>query len=95
MKEYNKQFDYRGYQFNITIYLDYKVEKRINGKTWSKIRINCLGSDNYYKTEEFLPELIGDKIYEHMDLARQYVDNKLTGPPLSETENKLIKLGFK
>lgn len=95
MKEYNKQFDYRGYQFNITIFLDYKTERRPNGLTWCKIRVNCLGSDNYYKTEEFLVEFIEDTINEHMNIARQYVDKKLTGPKLSQTEQRLVDIGFK
>lgn len=32
----NKQFEYRGFNFNIKVELNTKVEKRIDGERWQK-----------------------------------------------------------
>ena len=48
----NNQFEYRGFNFNIKVELNTKVEKRINGERWHTITTNCMDADNYYKKEE-------------------------------------------
>lgn len=88
----NKQFEYRGYKFNIKIELNTRVEKRINGDRYHTVTTNCLGYDNYYKKEEVNDKLLEVFIHGCEAEAQKYVDRKLDG---NEIENRLSKLGFK
>ena len=42
----NKQFEYRGFNFNIKVELNTKVEKCIGGERWHTVTTNCMDADN-------------------------------------------------
>lgn len=48
----NKQFKHRGFNFNIKVELNTKVERKIDGERWHTVTTNCIDVDNYYKKEE-------------------------------------------
>ena len=89
----NKQFEYRGFNFNIKVELNTKVEKRIDGERWHTITINCMDVDNYYKKEEVNDKLLVMYVQDCERLAKKYVDEKLDGKPSPDA--RLSELGFK
>lgn len=96
MKEYNKQFEYRGYQFNILVELDYRIEYTKEVEFYvHRITCNCMGFDNYYNQNISVTDELVARIEKSISDAREYVDQKLDGPPLPDHEKKLIDLGFK
>lgn len=90
----NKQFEYRGYNFNIRVDLNTKIERRPNGRRWHTITINCIDDQDYNKTAEvedaFLEVFIGNIEY----TAKEFIDNKEDGKKKNLDEQRLIKLGF-
>jgi len=92
MKEYNKQFEYRGYQLNILVELGYTTQGLSD---IHRIVSNCMGFNDYLKTTFSLSNELESNIEEDIERIRQYVDNKIDGPPLPDYEQRLIKLGFK
>ena len=89
----NKQFEYRGFNFNIKVELNTKVEKRINGERWHTITTNCMDVDNYYKEEEVSDKFLVVCVQDCERLAKKYVDEKLDGKPSPDA--RLSELGFK
>ena len=89
----NKQFKYRGFNFNIKVELNTKVEKRIDGERWHTVTINCTDVDNYYKKEEVNDNLLVMYVQDCERLAKKYVDEKLDGKPSPDA--RLSELGFK
>ena len=89
----NKQFEYRGFNFNIKVELSTKVEKRIDGERWHTITINCMDVDNYYKKEEVNDKFLVVCVQDCERLAKKYVDEKLDGKPSPAV--RLSELGFK
>ena len=90
-----KLIEYKGFKFVITIDLDVKVEKRIDGKRWHEIRITNLNESFYQaikKIENPYLEASLDIMIEHVE---SFVDGKLNSPAKSETVILLEKLGFK
>lgn len=94
--EYNKKYTYRGYEFNICVKLNTKVERGLNGSRFHTIISNCLGHDNYYsKDETVTSEIIEYKIREELNAIREYVDKKLNHESeMDETIQLLTNLGF-
>ena len=72
----NKQFEYRGFNFNIKVELNTKVEKRIDGERWHTVTTNCMDFDNYYKKEEVNDKFLVICVQECERLAKMYVDEK-------------------
>ena len=89
----NKQFEYRGFNFNIKVELNTKVEKRIDGERWHTITTNCMDVDNYYKKEEVNDKYLVGCVQDCERLAKKYVDEKLDGKPSPDA--RLSELGFK
>lgn len=89
----NKQFEHRGYNFNIKVELNTKVEKRLDGERWHTVVTNCLGVDNYYKKELVKDSNIETYVQYCERLAKKYVDDKLD--KTSTVDKRLTDLGFK
>ena len=89
----NKQFEYRGFNFNIKVELNTKVEKRIDGERWHTVTINRMDVDNYRKKEEVNDKSLVVYVQDCERLAKKYVDEKLDGKPSPDA--RLSELGFK
>ncbi len=91
-KDYNKIFEYKGYQFNIKVILNTKIDKHPNGQRWHTVTINDTGPSNYYqRDEDVLDADITTAIANVIKHAQDFVDKK---NQLTETETTLINLGF-
>ncbi len=89
----NKQFEYRGFNFNIKVELNTKVEKRKDGERWHTVTTNCMDVDNYYKKEEVNDRFLVMYVQDCERLAKKYVDEKLDGK--TSPDARLAELGFK
>ena len=88
----NKQFDYKGYKFNIKVELNTRVERGINGERWHTVTTNCIDFDNYYKKEEVKDKFLEFCVQDTERLAKQYIDEKEDGKKSSD--DRLSSLGF-
>lgn len=88
----NKQFEYRGFNFNIKVDLNTKLERRIDGEIWHTVIINCMEID-YYKEYEVNDNFLVVCVKDYERLAKKYVDKKLDGRPSPDA--RLSALGFK
>jgi len=88
----NKEFEYRGYKFNIKVELNYRVERRMNGDKWHLITINCMDCDNYYRKKDVEDSKLELTIRLETELAKAHVDSRL-GP--EEADPRLLALGFR
>lgn len=93
MSKLNKEFEYKTYKFNISVDLNTKVEKRMNGKKWHTIITNCMGGNNYYQKQEVETYQLEEAVKEHKQNAIDYID-KLTYKQQSFEEQILSGLGF-
>ena len=93
MNIYNKQFEHQGYQFNIKVELDHRVERRPFGKREHLVVVNEMGPTNYY--EKFLVESsnLPGEISSATNRARLWVEN-LQNEQKTEDEKLLESLGF-
>ena len=91
---YNKEFEYRGYQMNIKIEKDTKIEKRIDGNRWHTVTTNCMGHDNYYQKDEVLDNALEVYLFNAENKAKEYIDKKLDNTTDDFTK-RLNSLGFK
>ena len=91
--EMNKEYEYRGFKFNIKVKLNTKQERHIDGKIWHTVIINDMGMGSYYKTEEIEEKRL--KMYLKMDvpiMIEKYVDEQIDGS--IGIEKELKQLGF-
>ena len=89
----NKEFEYRGFNFNIKVELNTKVERRIGGERWHTVTINCMNLDNYYNKEQINDKLLVLYVQDCERVAKKYVDAKLDEKP--RVDERLSELGFK
>jgi hypothetical protein len=89
----NKVHEYRGYKFNIKVELNYKVEKRIDGKRAHKVTLNDLGASYYYETKLTETCALEENIQLMIDDAQTWVDKREDGSKTFE-EKLLASLGF-
>jgi hypothetical protein len=88
----NKQFEYRGYKFNIKVELNVKTERSLNGRTWHKMTTNSMGNDGYYREEEVENRFFEGAVMCAEQAAQEYANGKIDGKP---TQNEVLtKLGF-
>ena len=91
---YNKEFEYRGYQMNIKIEKDTKIEKRIDGNRWHTVTTNCMAHDNYYQKDEVLDNALEVYLFNAENKAKEYIDKKFDNTTDDFTK-RLNSLGFK
>ncbi len=94
MTTMTKIHEYCNYTFKITVHLNHKVEKRIDGKREHKVIVfNTTGAYDYCHSE--LVETVN--LEEHINLmiedAEKWVDNKINGDKSPE-QLILISMGF-
>ena len=90
----NKEYEYRGYKFNIKVELNHKIEKRIDGKREHKITLNDMGVTNYYQTHLAETHNLEEIIFYMTEDAEKWVDTRIDGDKTSE-QLLLEHLGFK
>jgi len=93
MNTMNKQFEHRGYNFNIKVELNTRVERGMNGDRYHTITVNCMDKDNYYVKEEVNDKHLTLYIHSAIIVAQKYVDEKIDG--VSTADKRLTELGFK
>jgi len=93
MSVMNKEFDYRGYKFNIKVELNTRAERRMDGERWHTVTVNCMDFDNYYKKEEVKDRFLELCVQDAERLAKQYIDEKEDGK--KPDDERLSALGFK
>jgi len=89
-----KQYTYRGYTFNITVTLNFSVERSLDGKRLHLIRLNDMGPSNYYKTHSVETPQLESTIKSMIETANEWVD-KREDNILTPEEQLLVNLGFK
>ncbi len=71
MKNLNKIFEYSGYKFNISVEVS-----NLQGINSHMVKINDMGSSNYHKAEKFDESVLVLNIYDIIDDAKQFVDER-------------------
>ena len=89
----NKEFEYRGYRFNINVKFNTRVEKKIGGKRWHTIITNDMGVSNYYIKNEAEDDFLILFVESAERLAKEWVDKRIDNT--QSTDERLIELGFK
>jgi len=87
----DKQFEYLGVHFNISVILNYETERCIDGKTYHHITVNDMGPSNYYMTEKVIDEDLEAVVNNMTIAAKQWVDSRQSPPK----HQLLHDLGFK
>jgi hypothetical protein len=94
MENYTKIIEYKGYEFEINITLNSKIERRINGKRYHTINAKCLNYDNLENIEfEFEQKLLTPHIIKIDSVIKENVDIILN-TNLTYDEIILINCGF-
>lgn len=89
----NKTFNYKGYEFNMSVQFNTRAERNLDGKRWHTLITNCTGYDNYYSKKEVLDEDLVMVVLEEERLAKKYVDDKVKAHTI--LDERLADLGFK
>jgi hypothetical protein len=90
--EMNKQFEHRGYRFNICVQLNTTVERCPDGKRFHTVICNDMGITNYYHKKEVEDANLLMHITFAIEAAKKFVDEREDGvPPLDQ---RLADLGF-
>lgn len=88
----NKQLDYGGYLFNISIELLTSIEKRIGGKREHTVIVNDMGVTNYYQKYTVDDANLNQEMDDIFKKTKQWVDSKST----DDNTVKILKtMGFK
>lgn len=93
MKTLNKEFEYRGYKFNIKLETHNRVEKKSDGNIFHTITINSMGYDNYYKKQEVSDDLVEIIVQAYEVGAKKYVDTQIDST--TGIDKRFSELGFK
>lgn len=88
----NKEFAHKSYNFNISVDLDIRVERKMNGKRWHKVVINDMGFSNFYIEKEVEDDSLLDAIHGLENKAIEFVD-KVDRDSASDV--RLYDLGFR
>jgi len=93
MAKFNKQFKYKGYDFNMSVELNTRKPTKLSVRNWHTVITNCMNGNNYYEKVEVETYQLEECIETQEQLAINYID-KLTYKPQSFEEMILDKLGF-
>lgn len=90
----NKEFEYRGYKFNINVKLNSRNGKRVNGKRWHEITTNSMNFDPYCKKEEEVRDEFLELRVSAIEVeVQEHIDNRID--KTNNTDKRLSDLGFK
>lgn len=92
MKKYSKIYEYKKYKFNISVELNTKVERGLNGKKYHTVILNDMGATNFYIKELVLDETLLSYIDVCIAKAKLFVDER--SEVISKTEQNLLSDGF-
>ena len=92
IKEMNKEFEHRGYKFNIKAEINPRVECKMNCGKWNAVITNCMDFDNYYKKETVKDEFLIICVENAERFAKRYVDDKAL--PTSGVNGSLLLNGL-
>lgn len=90
MTEMNKKIEYLGVEINIKVLLNYRVEKRINGKKYHKIIVTDTGDGFILSNEKVTDKELETSIYDLVNLAKDHI-----GVDEVNNVDLLTNLGFK
>jgi hypothetical protein len=93
MKTYNKQHNYKGFEFNIEIILDHQVERHPGGKRLHLIKVNETNS-KFVGKEYASSENLANAISETIKSAENWVES-MEGKNKTSDDILLEALGFK
>lgn len=90
MTEMNKKIEYLGVEINIKVLLNYRVEKRINGKKYHKIIVTDNGGGFILSNEKVTDKELETSIINLVNLAKNHIG-------VDEVNNVVLltNLGFK
>jgi len=88
-----KEFEYRGYTFNIKVELNYEIDRHLGGISRHRIVLNDMGPSNYYETKYCVSMDLSYSINDMTGAAKRWVDKQLDNSR-TEEEELLISLGF-
>jgi len=74
----NKDFEYRGYVFTITVNLNTRIERCLGGKHWHTVVTTC-GKLNYHVTELVLENELKTYVEESEITIHKYIDDEIDG----------------
>jgi hypothetical protein len=89
----NKEFEYRGYTFNIKVEVNHTVNRHLGGISRHKVTLNDMGPSNYYETRFCISIELPNCIDNMTGVAKKWVDKQLDNSR-TEEEELLISLGF-
>ena len=76
--EMNKQFEYKGYRFNIKVSFNVKAERHIGGKRWHRLSVSGMGARNWsFEKPEVLDEDLVGAINDIQKRAEEYIDGSV------------------
>lgn len=95
MNEYNKKFEYKGFNFNIKVYTQYPIHvNEDEGETGFYIFVNDMGQTNFYENKVVEKDVdLGREILELQAVAMAWVDAQLNKGK-TRAEIVLESLGF-
>ena len=92
--EMNKQFDYKGYRYNVKVAFNVKAERHIGGKRWHKVSISGMGARNWgFEKPEVLDENLVEAINDIQKQAEAYIDGSIVDK-LTPVQEALLAMGF-
>ena len=96
MAKMNKEFDYKGFEFNTSVELNTYVDRRPNGVRKHTIITNDMGMGSFYLKSQVTSSEIEDTIQLHTFKAKEYAINSAypDNRPDSPEKEILINLGF-
>lgn len=90
----NKEFEYRGYRFNIGVELNHTIDRHLMGVPRHRIVLNDMGPSNYYQSKTCLSMDLAHLVNSMSGEAKRWVDKQIDGTR-TEDEKLLESLGFK
>lgn len=93
-KEYNKEYEYKGYKFNIFIQFNPKTIGKFNGKSWHKLIVTDIKDSNYYYSSEIKDTGLTYSLTKALYNICKYVNDK-ENVMITFNELLLANLGFK
>lgn len=94
MGNYTKIMKYKGYEFEINITLNSKIERHINGKRYHSLNTKCLNYDNLDIIDmEFEQNLLSFYLIKNDNNIKEMVD-KILNINLTDDEIILTNCGF-